>query len=113
MLDVEYGIEPVTRGRADVVLFSYSLSMIEHWRLALACAYSELRPGGRIGILDLYKTANASQWFAEWLAMNHVMTDRPYHEELCRFFEERTHLRYDAWAGLWSFYLFVGTRGKA
>jgi ubiquinone/menaquinone biosynthesis C-methylase UbiE len=64
LLDMEYGIEPVTRGRADVVLFSYSLSMIEHWRLALACTYSELRPGGRIGILDLCKTANASQWFA-------------------------------------------------
>src|SRR5215831_8617605 len=31
LLDLEYGPEPVTGGTADVVLFSYSLSMIEDW----------------------------------------------------------------------------------
>jgi S-adenosylmethionine-diacylgycerolhomoserine-N-methlytransferase len=113
LTDVEYGTGPVTQEGADVVLFSYSLSMIEHWRLALACAHSELRPGGRIGVLDFCKTENASHWFAEWLALNHVVADRPYDVELSRLFEERMHLRYNAWGGLWSFYLFLGERSRA
>src|SRR5262245_56789522 len=41
LLKLEYGKEPVTRGKADVVLFSYSLSRIPDWKLALACAHSE------------------------------------------------------------------------
>jgi S-adenosylmethionine-diacylgycerolhomoserine-N-methlytransferase len=110
LVDLEYGKETITRGKADVVVFSYSLSMIADWQLALACAHSELWPEGRIGVVDFCKPANASHWFAEWLAMNHVNADRPYESRLRRLFDERTHMRYDAWAGLWSFYLFVGTR---
>ena len=110
LLDMEYGRETITRGRADVVLFSYSLSMIDDWRSAVACAHSELRPGGTAGVLDFCKTANNSAWFTKWLAMNHVLADRPHQEELHRLFKRRTYLKYEAWAGLWSFYLFVGTR---
>jgi S-adenosylmethionine-diacylgycerolhomoserine-N-methlytransferase len=110
LLDLEYGKETITRGRADVVLFSYSLSMIPDWQMALACAHSELWPGGRIGVLDFCRRANSSKWFAEWLTINHVQPDRPYEVTLGRMFNERTHVRYDAWAGLWSFYLFVGNR---
>ena len=31
---------------------SYSLSMIPDWDTALKCAFRELRPGGRIGVVD-------------------------------------------------------------
>src|SRR5262245_44015791 len=55
LLYMEYGKETITRGRADVVLFSYSLSMIPDWKLALACAQSELWPGGNIGVVDFCK----------------------------------------------------------
>jgi S-adenosylmethionine-diacylgycerolhomoserine-N-methlytransferase len=99
-----------TRGRADVVLFSYSLSMIPDWKLALACAHSELWPGGRIGVVDFLKLTNTSKWFSEWLEMNHVIADRPYEAELRKLFHETAHRRCSAWAGLWSFYLFVGMR---
>ena len=125
LLDLEYGKETVTQGQADVVLFSYSLSMVEDWQRALSCALSELRPDGRVGVLDFCakrkrdsaqpqeKSVNSSNWFTGWLAMNHVQADRPYQEELSRLFEERSYTRYDAWAGLWSFYLFVGGRRPA
>src|SRR5262245_54340346 len=110
LIDVEYGKEFITRGRADVVLFSYSLSMIPDWRLALACAHGELWPGGRIGVVDFLKLSNSSKWFSEWLEVNHVIADRPYEAELRRLFFETDHRRCTAWAGLWSFYLFVGIR---
>jgi S-adenosylmethionine-diacylgycerolhomoserine-N-methlytransferase len=110
LLDMEYGRETITRGKADVVVFSYSLSMVKDWELTLACAHSELWPGGRVGVVDFCKATRSSNWFVEWLSINHVQVDRPYEQKLRRLFDERAHLQYDAWAGLWSFYLFVGER---
>jgi ubiquinone/menaquinone biosynthesis C-methylase UbiE len=110
LMDLDYGKEPITRGRADAVLFSYSLSTIRDWKLALACAQSELWPGGRIGVVDLCEPASNSKWLSDWLALNHVHLDRPYESVLRRLFRESMHRRSNAWAGLWSFYLFVGVR---
>ncbi len=41
-------------GQVDVVTFSYSLTMIPNWIAAVEHAWSLLRPGGRIGIVDFY-----------------------------------------------------------
>jgi S-adenosylmethionine-diacylgycerolhomoserine-N-methlytransferase len=41
-------------GPADVVTFSYSLTMIPDWFLALEQAEKILKPGGRIGVVDFY-----------------------------------------------------------
>ncbi|MFM2092695.1 MAG: hypothetical protein RLZZ127_3184 [Planctomycetota bacterium] len=38
----------------DAVLFSYSLTMIPPWRAALAQALANLKPGGRIGVVDFW-----------------------------------------------------------
>jgi len=94
----------------DVVLMSYSLSMIPHWEKALASAQLELRRGGRIGVVDFCRPANSSRLFSDWLEVNHVRTDQPYEQRLQETFEKKTHYRYNAWAGLWSFYMFVGER---
>jgi S-adenosylmethionine-diacylgycerolhomoserine-N-methlytransferase len=39
---------------ADLVYFSYSLTMIPDWRGALVNALSMLRPGGTLGVADFY-----------------------------------------------------------
>jgi S-adenosylmethionine-diacylgycerolhomoserine-N-methlytransferase len=41
-------------GPADVVTFSYSLTMIPDWFAAIDNAWSMLRPGGTIGVTDFY-----------------------------------------------------------
>ncbi len=41
-------------GQADVVTFSYSLTMIPDWFAAIENAYQMLRPGGLIGVADFY-----------------------------------------------------------
>ncbi len=41
-------------GQADVVTFSYSLTMIPDWFAAIENAYAMLRPGGLIGVVDFY-----------------------------------------------------------
>jgi S-adenosylmethionine-diacylgycerolhomoserine-N-methlytransferase len=41
-------------GEADIVTFSYSLSMIPDWFAAIENAWSILKPGGTIGAIDFY-----------------------------------------------------------
>ena len=41
-------------GQADVVTFSYSLTMIPDWFAAIENAWSMLKPGGVIGVVDFY-----------------------------------------------------------
>lgn len=41
-------------GGADVVTFSYSLTMIPNWFAAIENAYRMLKPGGVIGVVDFY-----------------------------------------------------------
>jgi S-adenosylmethionine-diacylgycerolhomoserine-N-methlytransferase len=41
-------------GEADVVTFSYSLSMIPDWFAAVENAWALLKPGGLIGVVDFY-----------------------------------------------------------
>lgn len=41
-------------GEADVVTFSYSLTMIPDWFAAIENALAMLKPGGRIGVVDFF-----------------------------------------------------------
>jgi len=41
-------------GQADVVTFSYSLTMIPDWFRAIDHAYSLLKPGGMLGVVDFF-----------------------------------------------------------
>ncbi|QDV22171.1 class I SAM-dependent methyltransferase [Aureliella helgolandensis] len=43
-------------GQADVVTFSYSLTMIPDWFSAIENALRMLKPGGQIGVVDFYAT---------------------------------------------------------
>ena len=79
---------------------------------ALACAHTDLAPDGEIGVVDFCKSKGAAAWFSQWLAVNHVNVDRPYRNELRRLFFENAHHTFHPWAGLWSFYIFVGAHAS-
>lgn len=58
-------------GQADVVTFSYSLTMIPDWFAALENALAMLKPGGYIGVVDFYvgrKFAATGTQQHRWLA---------------------------------------------
>lgn len=55
----------------DLVLFSYSLSMIHPgWKEAIAAAFSRLREGGCVAVVDFQDTP--LHWFYRWMELNHV-----------------------------------------
>lgn len=69
---------------ADVVTFSYSLTMIPDWFLAIDQAHSILRPGGHLGVVDFHTSRKHPQqpvprhsWFTRtfwpaWFAGDNV-----------------------------------------
>ena len=59
-----YGTHNAYRGSVDRVLFSYSLSMIPPFEAAIESARADLRPGGRIGVVDFL---DARAPFDRWL----------------------------------------------
>lgn len=47
----------------DAIVFSYSLSMIEDWKDAIETALRNLRPGGRIYVVDFGDQAGMPAWY--------------------------------------------------
>ena len=110
VVDREYGWSSITRGAANVVLFSYSLSMIPAWREALNCAHDELQAGGRIGIVDFYSDGNGqlARAFAQWMSWNHVHVNRPYRETLAEQFRTRMWVSHRVMSNAWCYFRYVG-----
>lgn len=115
-------------GEADLVTFSYSLTMIPDWYAALQHAWSILRPGGRVGIVDFYvarkyATGGCRQswwtrtfwpiWFAldnVFLSPDHLPTAEWRFEPLfCE--EHRTRILYLPLSRV-PYYLFVGRKAE-
>jgi S-adenosylmethionine-diacylgycerolhomoserine-N-methlytransferase len=112
LVDREYGSRTVTGGTADVVLMSYSLSMIPPWESVIECARQELRPGGKIGVVDFCVEGRSvvSRNFDRWMTRNHVAVGRPYVRKLSSLFRPLHCSTRKAFGGLWSYYSFVGER---
>jgi len=93
--------------QADVVTFSYALTMIPDWFLALEQALRLLRPGGTLGVVDFYVARKHPApgrarhtglrrnfwplWFANdnvWLSPDHL----PWLEAHCHTVQVQEHL---------------------
>jgi len=87
------------QGSADVVTFSYSLTMIPDWFGALENALAMLKPGGRIGIVDFYVARKypsdgllKHSWFTRsfwpvWFGIDNVFPSPDHLPFLQRHFE--------------------------
>jgi len=51
----------------DTIFFSYTLSMIPTWPQALEVALKNLKPNGRLYIVDFWDQADLPKWFAKLL----------------------------------------------
>lgn len=90
-------------GYADVVTFSYSLTMIPDWFAAIENAKRILKPGGQIGVVDFYvgrkfaaKNTQQHRWLSRtlwqpWFATDNVFPS-PDHLPFLRHHFEQSHL---------------------
>ena len=114
-------------GEADVVTFSYSLTMIPNWFAAIENALAMLKPGGLIGVVDFYvsrkypaERLKRHGWFSRtiwppWFATDNVFPSPDHlpflrhHFEQVHLLEERNRLPYVPLIKT-PYYVFVGRK---
>jgi S-adenosylmethionine-diacylgycerolhomoserine-N-methlytransferase len=99
-----YGSHEGYAGAADALLFSYSLSMIPPFREVIERAQADLRPGGRIAVVDFL---DASGPVGLGLRRSHVALGGERLAALREAFPRHEH-----WVRRgpgWRYFVFVGT----
>ena len=83
------------RSKPDVVIFSYSLTMMPDWRAALSNAIAMLKPGGALAVVDFYVSSEQpafgrqrhsafDRWlWPRWFAHDGVRLDSEVLHSLC------------------------------
>lgn len=105
-----YGEGRRGEGRFDLVVASYALSMFNPgWERAIEQAWLDLRPGGRIAVVDFHDSPFPG--FRRWMGVNHVRLEGHLLPRLeSRFEIEHRRVR-RAYGGVWRYLEFVGRKG--
>jgi len=93
----------------DLILFSYSLSMINPgWEKAIENAQTDLAEGGLIAVVDFENSA----WplFKHWMGINHVRMEGHLSPQLKSHFVSKDFIIQSAYGGLWRYLLFIGEK---
>ena len=95
--------------KLDLVLFSYSLTMINpQWKDLIMQAKADLKPGGFIAVTDFHDSRNL--WFKKHMANNHVRMDSHLTPLLSQEFTPVVNQVKSAYMGVWEYMLFVGKK---
>ncbi len=96
-------------GQLDVVLFSYSLTMINpQWRELVLQAKADLRPGGVVAVVDFHDSRFS--WFKRHMSNHHVRMDAHLLPLLRQEFIGMHDETQPAYGGLWHYFVFVGKK---
>jgi S-adenosylmethionine-diacylgycerolhomoserine-N-methlytransferase len=98
-----YGSHDGYRRAVDILVFSYSLTMIPPYLHVLDAARDDLAAGGRIGVVDFL---DARPPFDRWLAASHVQLGPARLDALKQRFP--VHVCETRSAGMWRYFLFWG-----
>ena len=110
LFEQAYGATPLKLAQAtDFVLFSYALTMFNPgWEAAIEQAWQDLKPGGRIAVVDFHKTPSGA--FRWWMTQNHVRMDAHLLPFLQSKFRAELLEIHPAWLGLWQYFLYIGQK---
>jgi S-adenosylmethionine-diacylgycerolhomoserine-N-methlytransferase len=95
--------------KPDLILFSYSLSMINPgWQELLEQAQKDLKPGGHIAVVDFHQSSFSG--FKKWMGVNHVEMNGHLLPVLEKLFTSTQKEIKSAYFGIWQYLLFVGKK---
>ena len=99
---------PLCRNRPfDLILFSYSLSMMNPgWERAIAAAKADLAPDGTIAVVDFHNSALPA--FKQWMGVNHVRMESHLLANLKSKFSAQIAQTKAAYGGAWEYMTFIG-----
>ena len=100
---------PVAREgeRFDLIVFSYSLSMINPgYDEVIRHCRADLKPGGVVAVVDFHETR--WPWFRRWMGINHVRMEGQILKHLGCHFETLKCQVERCYGDLWRYLVFVG-----
>lgn len=93
----------------DVILFSYSLTMINpQWEELIEQAYQDLKPGGYVAVADFYNSR--FQWFKNHMGNHHVRMDSHLNPKLKSLFQTEFEQANNAYGGIWQYFYYLGKK---
>lgn len=93
----------------DVVLFSYSLTMINpQWQELIELALEKLNPGGYISVVDFHDSRFS--WFKKHMGNNHVRMDSHLLPLLEKSSLPVVKSIKKAYGGVWEYVVFIGKK---
>jgi S-adenosylmethionine-diacylgycerolhomoserine-N-methlytransferase len=102
-----YGRDSLPGASADLIVFSYALSMFNPgFDTALDAARVHLRPGGLLAVADF--RSSPVGWFRAWMGVNHVRMDDHLPPALAARFRMVHQETRAAYAGLWRYFCWLG-----
>jgi len=102
-----YGPQSLEAGSADLIVFSYALSMFNPgFDTALDAARRHLAPGGLVAVAD-FRWSRAA-WFRSWMGVNHVRLDDHLLLALAERFGAVHEETTAAYGGLWDYFCYLG-----
>ncbi|MBK7870142.1 MAG: class I SAM-dependent methyltransferase [Saprospiraceae bacterium] len=101
--------ETAFTGKVDVILFSYSLTMINpQWQDLILKAKADLKPGGAIAVVDFHNSR--FNWFKRHMGNNHVRMDSHLLPLLLSEFDSLVEEVKLAYGGVWEYVIYVGRK---
>ena len=93
----------------DIVLFSYSLTMINpQWKDLILQAKKDLKVGGFIAVTDFHDSKN--KWFKKHMSNHHVRMDGHLPPLLDQEFKPIVNQVKAAYSGIWHYLIYIGKK---
>ncbi len=101
--------KPLDPGTFDLILFSYSLTMMgSEWKRVLDTAHTDLATGGLIAVVDFH--TSPSGFFRSWMRHNHVEMGGFLLPGLKSDYAQVSLESKSVYGGLWNYFSFVGQK---
>lgn len=109
LIELPYGKLPGFAEKFDIILFSYSLTMINpQWLDLLEQSKLDLKKGGYLVVVDFHDSR--WPWFKGHMANNHVRMDSHLLPVLKKLFHKHAVCVKTAYGNLWEYMRFVGRK---